>query len=47
MRNEPSEQYPHLIFSIERNNHIDVWRVPHERAGAWIPGSFFVRSRGQ
>jgi toxin ParE1/3/4 len=23
------KKYPHLIFCIERNNHIDVWRVLH------------------
>ncbi len=25
----PLTRYPHLVFYIERDDHIDVWRVPH------------------
>jgi toxin ParE1/3/4 len=25
----PLERYPHLVFYIERSDHIDVWRVRH------------------
>ncbi len=25
------EQYPYLIFYIDRDNHIDVWRVLHSK----------------
>jgi toxin ParE1/3/4 len=25
----PLTRYPHLIFYVERNDHIDVWRVLH------------------
>jgi len=24
------KKYPHLVFYVERSNHIDVWRVLHE-----------------
>ena len=24
-----SKKYPHLVFYVERRNHIDVWRVLH------------------
>jgi toxin ParE1/3/4 len=23
------KKYPHLVFYVERSNHIDVWRVLH------------------
>jgi toxin ParE1/3/4 len=25
----PLKRYPHLVFYLERSDHIDVWRVPH------------------
>lgn len=25
----PLQKYPHLVFYIERNDHVDVWRVLH------------------
>ncbi len=25
----PLTRYPHLVFYIERNDHVDVWRVLH------------------
>ena len=30
--------YPHLVFYVERNDHIDVWRVLHGRCDipAWM-----------
>jgi len=30
--------YPHLVFYVERDDHIDVWRVLHERCDipAWM-----------
>jgi toxin ParE1/3/4 len=34
----PLPRYPHLAFSIERNDHIDVWRVLHGQRDipAWM-----------
>ncbi len=34
-------RYPHLVFYIERNDHIDVWRVLHGRRDipAWLQES--------
>ncbi|MBL8708080.1 MAG: type II toxin-antitoxin system RelE/ParE family toxin [Rhodospirillaceae bacterium] len=29
LRSWQLERYPHLIFYLERNDHIDVWRVLH------------------
>lgn len=31
-------RYPHLVFYIERDDHIDVWRVLHGRRDipAWL-----------
>lgn len=34
----PLTRYPHLVFYVERNNHIDVWRVLHGQRDipAWM-----------
>jgi toxin ParE1/3/4 len=34
----PLQKYPHLIFYIERSDHVDVWRVLHGRRDipAWM-----------
>jgi toxin ParE1/3/4 len=29
LRSWPLTRYPHLVFYIERDDHIDVWRVLH------------------
>jgi toxin ParE1/3/4 len=29
LRSWPLKRYPHMIFYLERNDHIDVWRVLH------------------
>lgn len=29
LRSWPLTRYPHLVFFIERDDHIDVWRVLH------------------
>ena len=31
LRSWPLTRYPHLVFYIERDDHIDVWRVLHEQ----------------
>lgn len=31
LRSWPLRRYPHLVFYTEHPNHIDVWRVLHER----------------
>lgn len=33
--------YPYLVFYVERPDHVDVWRVLHERRDipAWMPGT--------
>ncbi len=31
VRSWPLTRYPFLVFFIEREDHIDVWRVPHTR----------------
>jgi len=36
LRAWPLTHYPHLVFYIERNEHIDVWRVLHGERD--IPG---------
>lgn len=40
LRSWPLTRYPHLVFYIERNDHIDVWRVLHGQRGipAWLLG---------
>ena len=34
----PLANYPHLVFYLERDNHIDVWRVLHGKRDipAWL-----------
>lgn len=39
LRSWPLTGYPHLIFYIERGDHIDVWRVLHGQRD--IPGWLF------
>jgi len=29
LRNHPLKRYPYLVFYVEREDHIDVWRVLH------------------
>jgi toxin ParE1/3/4 len=29
LRSWPLKRYPHLVFYVEREDHIDVWRVLH------------------
>ncbi len=29
LRSWPLSRYPHLVFYVERDDHIDVWRVLH------------------
>ena len=36
LRSWPLTRYPHLVFYIERDHHIDVWRVLHGQRD--IPG---------
>jgi len=38
LRSWPLPRYPHLIFYVERNDHIDVWRVLHGQRDvpAWM-----------
>jgi toxin ParE1/3/4 len=38
LRSWPLTRYPHLVFFVERENHIDVWRVLHGRRDipAWM-----------
>lgn len=38
LRSWPLNRYPYLIFYVERNDHIDVWRVLHGRRDipAWL-----------
>lgn len=38
LRFRPLAHYPHLVFYIERSDHIDVWRVLHGRRDvpAWM-----------
>lgn len=39
LRSWPLTHYPHMIFYIERSDHIDVWRVLHGQRD--IPGWLF------
>ena len=34
----PLKRYPHLVFYLERSDHIDVWRVLHNKRDipAWM-----------
>jgi toxin ParE1/3/4 len=36
----PLKRYPHLVFYVERDGHIDVWRVLHgtKDIPAWLHG---------
>jgi toxin ParE1/3/4 len=38
VRSWPLKRYPYLIFFVERDDHIDVWRVLHGRRDipAWL-----------
>ena len=38
LRSRPLTRYPHLIFYVERADHIDVWRVLHGQRDipAWM-----------
>lgn len=40
LRSWPLTRYPYLLFYIERDDHIDVWRVLHEVRDipAWMQG---------
>lgn len=40
LRSWPLTHYPHLIFYVERSDHIDVWRVLHGQRDipAWLSG---------
>ena len=40
LRSWPLTRYPHLVFYIERREHIDVWRVLHGQRDipAWLLG---------
>lgn len=41
LRFRPLKRYPHLVFYLERRDHIDVWRVLHGKRDIpkWMPGS--------
>jgi len=36
LRSWPLKRYPHLVFYIERDDHIDVWRVLQRDIPAWM-----------
>ena len=38
LRSWPVKGYPHLVFYVERDDHVDVWRVLHSRLDipAWM-----------
>ena len=38
LRSWPLTRYPHLVFYVERSDHIDVWRVLHGKRDipAWM-----------
>ncbi len=38
LRSWPLKRFPHLVFYVERSDHIDVWRVLHGQSDipAWI-----------
>jgi toxin ParE1/3/4 len=40
LRTLPLRRYPHLVFYVEREDHIDVWRVLHAQKDipAWLTG---------
>jgi len=37
LRSRPLTRYPHLVFYIERGDHIDVWRVRHNDRARLAP----------
>ena len=41
LRSWPLTRYPHLVFYIERDDHIDVWRVLHGQRNIpeWLSAS--------
>jgi toxin ParE1/3/4 len=41
LRHWPLKGYPHLVFYVERDDHIDVWRVLHGQRDipAWMQES--------
>lgn len=41
LRSWPLTRYPYIVFYMERADHIDVWRVLHERRDipAWLRDS--------
>ena len=41
LRTWPLARYPHIVFYVERDNHIDVWRVLHGMRDipAWLRDS--------
>ena len=51
LRSWPLTRYPHLVFYIERPDHIDVWRVLHGKRDipGWMnePESFDGTQRAQ
>ncbi len=38
VRSWPVKRFPHLVFYVEHDDHIDVWRVLHEQRDipAWL-----------
>ena len=38
LRSWPLTRYPHLVFYVERSDHVDVWRVLHgkQHIPAWM-----------
>ena len=38
LRSWPLQRYPHLVFYVEQDTHIDVWRVLHDAKDipAWL-----------
>jgi toxin ParE1/3/4 len=40
LRSWPLKRYPHIVFYVERSDHVDVWRVLHGQRDipAWLRG---------
>ena len=40
LRSWPLTRYPYLVFYVEHNDHVDVWRVLHAQRDipAWLQG---------
>ncbi|MGR4865338.1 type II toxin-antitoxin system RelE/ParE family toxin [Caulobacter sp. LARHSG274] len=38
LRSWPMRRYPYVVFYVERDDHVDVWRVLHGQSGipAWM-----------